>query len=199
MAADGGLAYLEQLHVLPDYIVGDFDSLGYQPQGDCVAVYPVEKDDTDLLLAVKYGLRAGIQTFRIYGGLGGRVSHTMANIQVLQFLSSQGCHGVLVDGSSILTAIHQERLIVEDSARGMLSLFALGGAAAHVTIRNLKYCVEDVRLTPDYPLGVSNEFIGKEAEISVQDGTLLVVWEHEASDFEKLHFDKLPCEAECNL
>ena len=73
----------------------------------------------------------------------------------------------------------------------MLSVFAQGGAAEGVTIRNLKYNVEDARLTPDYALGVSNEFVGEEAEITVRDGALLLIWEDETSDFSKLHFHAL--------
>lgn len=191
VAADGGLAHLKQLHILPQHILGDFDSLGYQPEGENVAAYPPEKDDTDMLLAAKYGLEHGYDTFVFYGSLGGRLSHTIANVQLLRYLCDQGCHGFLVDGGSIVTMIRNESVSFSASCVGMLSVFAQGGAAEGVTIRNLKYNVEDARLTPDYALGVSNEFVGEEAGITVRSGALLLIWEDETSDFSKLHFHAL--------
>lgn len=191
VAADGGLAHLKRLRILPQHILGDFDSLGYRPAGENVEGFPPEKDDTDMLMAVKYGLRQGCGTFLLYGGLGGRLSHTMANLQVLRFLCSQGCHGILVGEDSIITMIQNETVTFREPCRGMLSVFSQGGTAEGVTIQNLKYTVQDACLTPDYPLGVSNEFIGEEAEISVRHGTLLLVWEDAASDFAQMRFRPL--------
>ncbi len=192
VAADGGLVFLNQLSVVPDYIVGDFDSLGYRPQGNAVASYPSEKDDTDMLLAVKYGLEHGCKTFLIYGSLGGRLSHTMANLQVLYDLYVQGCHGILIDTNSIVTMIRNESLTFAQPCEGMISLFAQHGTAEGVTIKNLKYCIEDALLSPAYPIGVSNEFIGHTAEVSVKHGTLLAIWESQLSDFDLMQFEAMP-------
>lgn len=183
IAADGGLEYLRQLHVLPQHILGDFDSLGYRPEGENVEAYPPEKDDTDMMLAVKYGMEKGCGVFLIYGSLGGRLSHTMANLQTLRFLCEQGCHGVLVDGGSIVTMIQNERICFTQTCEGMLSVFAQGGTAEGVSIRNLKYNVENVSFTTDYPLGTSNEFVGQDAQIEVRNGALLLIWESTQSDF----------------
>lgn len=70
VAADGGLAYLERLGIMPDVVLGDFDSLGYMPSYANVLPYPKEKDDTDMMLAVRYGLDKGYRNFVLYGGLG---------------------------------------------------------------------------------------------------------------------------------
>lgn len=191
IAADGGLENLKQLRILPQYILGDFDSLGYRPMGGNVAAYPPEKNDTDMLLAVKCGLENGCGTFLIYGGLGGRLSHTVANLQVLQFLCRQGCHGILVGGDSIVTMICNETIQFAEPCAGMLSVFAQGGAAEGVSIRQMKYSLEKARFTTDYPLGVSNEFIGEEAEISVENGMLLLIWEHEQSNFSLMRYRSL--------
>lgn len=188
VAADGGLEYLRKLKIKPHFCLGDFDSLGYRPEGENVAAYPPEKDDTDMLLAVKYGLARGCDLFYIYGGLGGRLSHTLANLQVLRYLCEQGCHGFLADEASIVTLVENGTVQFDASCAGMLSVFAFGGAARGVGIRGLKYTVEDVQLSPDYPLGVSNEFIGAAASVSVKAGALALVWEHEDADFEKITF-----------
>lgn len=80
LAADGGLRHLQALALEPTGILGDFDSLGYTPQGPQVDRFPVEKDDTDSMLAVKAGLRAGFRRFLLYGALDGpRLDHTVAN------------------------------------------------------------------------------------------------------------------------
>ena len=131
VAADGGLAYLDGAGIVPNQILGDFDSLGRQPKGANVTAYPPEKDDTDMLLAVKYGLACGCRRFYLYGGLGGRLSHTLANLQVLRFLADQGAWGALVDGGSIITVFAPGRLSFAPGCAGMLSLFACGGAAEH--------------------------------------------------------------------
>ncbi len=189
VAADGGLAYLARAGVVPDHILGDFDSLGRRPDGANVTAYPPEKDDTDMLLAVKYGLARGCRRFYLYGGLGGRLSHTLANLQVLRFLARQGACGILVDSESVVTVFARGRLRFAPGCGGVLSVFACGGAAEGVSIRGMKYNVERVSLSPDYPLGTSNEFTGASGEIEVETGTLAVVWEHETSDFRQMTFE----------
>lgn len=96
IAADGGLRHLEAQGLTADLIVGDFDSLGRVPEGDNILRHPVEKDDTDMLLAVRTGLDRGYRIFVLYGGLGGRLDHTYANLQVLNFLASRGASGRLL-------------------------------------------------------------------------------------------------------
>ena len=153
-----------------------------------MTAYPPEKDDTDMLLAVKYGLACGCRRFYLYGGLGGRLSHTLANLQVLRFLADQGAWGALVDGGSIITVFARGRLSFAPGCTGMLSLFACGGAAEGVSIRGMKYNAECISLLPDYPLGTSNAFTAEAGEIVVETGALAVVWEHEASDFRQMTF-----------
>ena len=95
LAADGGLAHLQKLGLKPHGIIGDFDSLGYFPEG--AEVFPVEKDDTDAMLAARKGLELGFRDFLFYGSLDGpRLDHTIANFQTLQFLADHGAVGYLV-------------------------------------------------------------------------------------------------------
>ena len=83
IAADGGYRYTEQLGIKPHAVLGDFDSLGYAPEG--AQVFPVQKDDTDAMLAVRQGLKMGCRRFILYGSLDGpRLDHTVANFQTLQ-------------------------------------------------------------------------------------------------------------------
>ena len=175
IAADGGLRHTQSLGIAPDVILGDFDSLGYVPEDS--RVFPVEKDDTDAMLAVRLGLERGCRWFEFYGALDGpRLDHTMANFQTLGYLATHGARGVLIGRDYIATVLKGESIAFPAEAEGILSLFCLG-ASARVTIEELHYPLENGTLTAGFPLGVSNHFTGKAAEISVEDGSLLVIWQ----------------------
>ena len=176
IAADGGVTHCAQIGLTPDVILGDFDSLGYVPTG--AQVFPVEKDDTDIMLAVRHGLERGCREFLIYGGMDGpRLDHTVANFQTLGFLQSQGARGYLIGKHHIATVIRNETLQFPNTATGILSVFCLGKDAEGITLRGLQYPLEKGNLTADFPLGVSNHFVGEKAEISVENGQLLLIWE----------------------
>lgn len=175
LAADGGLRHLQALGLKPDGILGDFDSLGYTPVG--AEVFPVEKDDTDAMLAARRGLALGYREFVIYGGLdGARLDHTVANFQTLQFLADHDAAGYLVGKDYIVTVIRNETVRFDASAEGILSLFCLGPDARGVTLRGLQYPLENGSLTSGFPLGVSNHFVGEKAQITVENGSLLAMW-----------------------
>lgn len=175
IAADGGLRHTQALELQPDVILGDFDSLGYVP-GDS-RVFPVEKDDTDTMLAVKLALDRGCDFFVFYGALDGpRLDHTVANFQTLGYLATHGARGVLVGRDYIVTVLSEETIAFPETATGILSLFCMGGSA-RVTIGGLQYPLDRGILTPDFPLGVSNHFQGREARITVHDGQVLALWD----------------------
>ena len=175
IAADGGLAYLIQSDITPDFIVGDFDSFrGEIPQG--AKVLPAEKDVTDVYDAVVMGMKKGFETFVIYGGTGGRPDHTFANIQILSYIACKGMQGFIIDEKNIFTVIRNDIITFESSSAGFVSVFSLSDVSKGVWEKGLKYTLENAELTNTFPLGVSNEFIGEEASVSVEDGTLLLVY-----------------------
>ena len=178
IAADGGLQHTEHLQITPNEILGDFDSLGYIPQG--AEVHPVEKDDTDTMLAIKKGLAAGCDTFWLYCGLEGkRVDHTVANFQALHYLSQRGARGYLIGKDQIVTAITDDAVAFDRACTGYLSVFSIGKDARGVTIRGAQYELENAELTSGYPLGVSNQFTGRPATVAVSSGTLLLIWDRD--------------------
>ena len=179
IAADGGLRHAQALGLQPDETIGDFDSLGYVPEHG--VVHPVEKDDTDTMLAVRRGLELGFRRFVIYGGLEGRrLDHTVANFQTLAYLARHGAFGILVGRDYLACVIKDGTLRFPEGCEGDFSLFCLGGDARGVSIRGLYYQAEDITLTSDFPLGVSNHFTGREAAVTVKDGSLLALWERKA-------------------
>ena len=176
IAADGGLRHLNGLGISPDRVLGDFDSLGYVPRG--AQVFPVEKDDTDSMLAVRQGLERGCRRFVLYGGLdGSRPDHTIANYQTLQFIADQGAAGYLAGLTHIATVVKNGAIAFSDTADGIISVFCMGADARGVQIRGLKYELTDGTLSAGFPLGVSNHFTGKKSVISVENGSLLVIYD----------------------
>ena len=176
IAADGGYMSAVELGIEPNVIVGDFDSSD-MPDGigaHIVKLNP-DKDDTDMLAAVKLGLRRGYTTFVLYGGVGGRLDHTVANFAALSYLNAFGARGFLVDKETVATVITDDKFIVPKGRQGTVSVFAYGGEASGVNLKNVKYELNNATFTPGFPLGVSNCTVdGKKAEISVKSGTLLI-------------------------
>ena len=183
IAVDGGLSYCSVLDLEPDLIIGDFDSVNEQEKQavealraqipDRVIVLKPEKDDTDMLAALKLGLEKGFRSFRIYGGTGGRLEHTIANIQCLLFLKNQGAQGYLCDGRSMIFVMKDEEVRFQPSMEGYLSLFSLGKEARGVSIRGMKYPLDKYTIKNDFPIGISNEFIGEQGILSVAEGELV--------------------------
>ena len=179
IAADGGLQHLQPLGLAADVIIGDFDSLGYVPQN--ANVFPVEKDDTDAMLAVRKGLELGCDRFVLYGALEGpRLDHTVANFQTLQFLADRSARGFLVGKDTVVTVIKNGSLTLPALQEGIASVFCMGSDANGVTIEGLQYPLEKGTLSAGFPLGVSNHFVGKAAKITVEDGSLLILYPKEA-------------------
>ena len=179
IAADGGLRHTEKLGIIPNAVLGDFDSLGYTPEG--ANVFPVEKDDTDAMLAVRLGLRQGCDEFLLYGSLDGpRLDHTVANFQTLQFLADHGAVGYLIGNTTMVTVVKNGKITFPARLSGTISVFCMGADAVGATETGLFYGVETGTLTSGLPLGVSNHFTGEKAEISVENGSLLVLWERKA-------------------
>ena len=176
IAADGGLAHTQALGISPHDILGDFDSLGYIP--DASQVFPVEKDDTDAMLAVRRGLSLGYREFLLYGSLDGpRLDHTVANFQTLQFLADQDAFGYLIGNRQIVTVVKNGAIRFPAGLEGTISVFCMGSDAAGVTLKGLYYPLEKGTLSCGFPLGVSNHFTGAEASVEVERGSLLVIWD----------------------
>lgn len=176
VAADGGQYFCSEIGVQPNLLVGDFDS-SQRPELACEVIeLPVEKDETDTLHAVRLGLEQGCREFHIYGGTGGRLDHTLANLQTLLYIARHGGRGFLYDTNMTITVIENAGLTIY-GAHGLLSVFCLGDRAQGVYLRGVYYPLENAVLTPDYPLGVSNQAIADPVEIRVDQGALAVLWE----------------------
>ena len=142
---------------------------------DRVIILPVEKDDTDMLAAIKLGLSEGYRSFRIYGGMGGRIEHTIANIQCLLYLKEHDAVGYLMDGTGMILVAKEEEISFQDSLEGYMSLFSMGDKAT-VTIENMKYLLKEQEVTNSFPIGISNEFVlGEKGKVTVHEGSVMMI------------------------
>ena len=187
IAADLGFDSLMAYGVNPDLAVGDFDSLGHRPSHPNVIQLPAEKDDTDMVFALRKGLELGYRRFILLGGVGGRLEHTLGNLQLLDWLTRHGAQGFLAGEKTVATCIRDgQRLSFPAEMRGFLSVFCNSGTAEGVTLQGLKYPLDRSVLTGDFPLGVSNQFLGEPAQVSVEKGSLLLLWEEKGGFYSQL-------------
>lgn len=177
IGVDGGVRYLEENGIAPDLMIGDFDSLGYVPKTGNIIRLQVEKDDTDMMAALQEGIRRGYREFHIYGACGGRVSHTVANVQTLVWLAEQEITGYVYGDRMIMCALKDSGITFDADCSGYISVFSHTDKSIGVNESGLKYELNDAVLTNDTPLGISNEFIGVPAKISVEDGVLILIKE----------------------
>lgn len=208
IAADAGYENLKAVGIVPDLVVGDFDSMEVEgvkgvtgPVKDLDIFEDAEKaeyihhlkrieldgvetrvidpikNDPDMLACVRIGMERGFRSFHLIGGTGKRIDHSIANLQVLGFLAQQGMHGYLYGEHQLVRAIRNESVCFPKEMQGYFSALSLSDECHGVTERGFKYIVTDVTLSNTMPTGLSNEFVGTAAEISVKDGTLLLIYD----------------------
>lgn len=129
-----------------------------------------------MIAALREGWRRGFRIFHIYGGTGGRIDHTLANIQCIANLARCGGRGYLFDRDVVITAIYNGSIAFPALSKGTVSVFCHSETATGVFERGLKYPLANATLRNTHPLGISNEFKGLPSSISVQSGTLVSIY-----------------------
>ena len=185
ICADAGYSHARTAGISPSVVIGDFDSCDYaeiekdleRPDFDGFQVIRVaeEKDDTDTMICLKYGIDQGFNDFFILGGLGGRLDHTIANLQTMCYAVEHQKSIWVLDGKNRATLRNPGTLAIEKLDGYKISLFAFGESCEGVTISGVKYPLDKHLLKNDFPLGVSNEFLGEKAEIGHSSGKLLII------------------------
>ena len=174
IAVDGGFASLAAVGCAPDLAIGDFDSLGYVPEGVEVLAFPPEKDASDMELALGEAVARGADAVEVYGALGGRLDHTLANLQLLASFAERGLTVTAVgERERIAFLVGPGELRLDAAGAGIVSVFSLTDVSG-VVEEGLKYGLDGVALTNRTSRGLSNEFIGTPARIALESGTLAV-------------------------
>lgn len=183
VACDAGLQHCERNNIVPDVVIGDFDSLGFIPERNNTIILPVAKDDTDTSYAVKYAMKKGFNRFVVFGGTGGkRPDHTHANVALLAYISKNGGIGFLVDKGCTVTAITDSRIRFSEDLSGDISVFSFDSQSVGVTEKGLLYCLENAVVNNSDIVGVSNSFAGIESSVEVKSGTLIIYFCGKFSD-----------------
>ena len=182
IAADSGIASMEALGFIPDVIIGDLDSaplaLLSEPKYKDIPriIHPTEKDDTDLMLAVKYALDNGCRDIIIIGGIGGRLDHTLANLMILEYIHKRNAAGTITDGKTKVRYLSGDSLEVRRGYK-YISLIPLREHVNGITLTGFDYPLDNACLSMSEPYTVSNRLAdGQECGIiSVSGGAVLVV------------------------
>ncbi|MBP5662350.1 MAG: thiamine diphosphokinase, partial [Clostridia bacterium] len=174
IAADKGFSQARAHGITPDLVLGDFDSLGFTPEN--ALSLPVRKDETDVGFALRHARENGFTDCFVFGALGGQSDHTLANLQHSVACAKKGMR-VIFFGENEAACSVKDGALVFPPAKGRISVFALGEKAEGVTLQGLSFPVQNAVLSPDFPLGVSNALIGREAVVRVRHGCLTVLWQ----------------------
>ncbi len=178
IGCDKGCLYAQKQGIVPDLCVGDFDSYGGPlPEGVKTVRLPAEKDDTDTVYAVKYALGRGFKKITVRCAFGGRLDHTLANLETLVYAAEAGAVAEATGNGEYAVAFGPAagEVTVPRREGYSLSVFAGCGEASGVTIKGTKYEMDSGTLTGSFPLGASNEWAADEAAVSVASGTLLII------------------------
>lgn len=180
VAADGGLRHVKQIEHVPALLIGDMDSVSPEEveevaaQGTFIQQFPKDKDETDLELAISHVLQAGFRDIRIVGALGGRLDHTLGNINLLMDERLARCDVRLEDGRQEVFLI-RGRAVVEGKPGDIVSLIPIGGDVEGVTTLDLKYPLSGETLRMDRTRGISNVMLTEKAEVSLEKGILICI------------------------
>lgn len=188
IAVDAGYAHLKAIGVLPTLALGDFDSLGFIPDGTPTICFPEEKDDSDLGLALDWCESHDIDSVTVYGAFSGRLDHTLAALQTMAKFASERRKAVkgISDENQLAVVPGGCRLSIAGSTcdadfcelpkeQRTVSVISLFDRSRKVSIRGMKYQLDCGDLTNRCSLGLSNELVGTDAHVSLEEGCVLVV------------------------
>lgn len=175
ICADGGYDALVYTGIVPDIIIGDFDSLKASIPAEIKSVkYPTDKDKTDLEICIDHALKDGCDTIFILGSLGGRIDHTIGSLCALKYTMEHGADAMILTGKSRIYLVDNEIEIAREKF-DYVSLIPCSDKVLGVSTLGLKYELNNRTLYKSSSLGISNEFYNNTAKIKVESGLLYVI------------------------
>ena len=176
ICADSGFDIATECGFAPDLLIGDFDSIKAIPDNVNKITLPVEKDVTDTVAAFNEGVERGFNSFVLFGGTGGRFEHTFANISLMANASKSCITFEIIDNKHIFRSITNSSIKIKRKNNQQVSVFAFGDRAFGVTLKGFHYSLWDYTLDPfNGALGTSNHIVEDYGEISVSNGTLIII------------------------
>lgn len=177
ICADGGYDTAKNADIIPNIIIGDFDSSLTEIDNSLKKIIlPVEKDDTDSIYCIKYGISKGYKDFLILGATGSRADHFYANLSLLKFACNKGCTAVLKDSKTDIYYTESSLKLHCNSCT--VSVFPFGCSKATITLDGFKYSADKLVMTADFPIGTSNIATADTSVVTVHSGGALVIVNH---------------------
>lgn len=174
IAADSGYKNCLKAGIVPDLIIGDFDSASCPQFGSRVIRLPVEKDDTDTFYCVKEAINRGYDEIELYCAIGNRVDHTYSNILCLEYCRKKGIKCSISNAKNKIMLI-ENSIELEEEEYHYFSVFAFFGLAKGVSVKGAYYALDNADLKPEDQLAQSNHFNGGKVNISVKEGKILLI------------------------
>lgn len=181
VCCDSGMRHAFKLGIIPNVIVGDFDSadssmINYFKRINVpFEAYPTHKDETDIEIGLDAAMKIGATDITIIGGIGSRMDHTMANCHLLLYLHKNGIDARMVDENNEIQVIDKKAKIF-GKAGDLVSLIPLSMEVSGITTKGLEYPLCSAVLTIDDRLiAVSNVMLGTIAEVTIEEGYLYVM------------------------
>lgn len=184
IAADSGMEFFYRNGLVPDEIVGDFDSVKsgvlefFKENNPNIKIrkFQPEKDETDTELAIRTAIDADCKKIWLLGATGTRIDHVLGNIHLLGMAMERDCECIMLDSCNRIRMLNQGMTIRREEQYGdYISLFPFTLTVKGLTLRGFKYPLEKYELQCYHSLGVSNEISEEKAEISFEEGILLMV------------------------
>ena len=189
IACDKGWEYAKRLGFTPDVVIGDFDSYSGSEGDACVSEdgtsalestqkkikLSTDKDDSDTLAAVKYAIKEGCDDFTFICAMGGRFDHLFCNIQTLSFIADRFGLARLFSEKDEIIVIKDRSITIPKKEGWSLSVFSLCDESRGVTEEGTRWLLNGAIMQQSAPYGLSNEWTADKAEVSVEEGTLIII------------------------
>lgn len=181
IAADGGCNHLFKMNIMPNYIIGDLDSIDndliehYKVQHVIFKTYPSKKDETDSQICIYLAKELNATQIDFYGALGGRIDHTLANIGLMHYARQMNIIPRIITSEEEITIIKNEEVILKGKKGDTISIIPIMGDASNVTLNKLEYPLNNAKMNYLSSLGISNVMLEDECSIKIEDGYALII------------------------
>lgn len=179
IAIDGGLQHCHEMQIIPDLLIGDFDSCSFSLLQKYAHLhkktFPKDKDQTDLELALCDASLAAFDQIFVYAAFGGRVDHLLGNI----FILCRYPQKVFFEDERQRLFVIEQKMNLQTKKDQILSLISLDGETQSVTTKGLRWNLDHEGLNYQR-MSISNQSLGSEVEIEVEGGKLLCIWQYES-------------------
>lgn len=181
ICSDGGANHAYNMDILPDYIIGDLDSIDkniieyYKSNNVKFEKFPTKKDETDTELCIELSDKLKAKEIHLIGALGGRIDHTIANINLLYYIRKRGIIPKIISEKEEIYIAMNEELIIDGEIGDTISILPIKNDAKDVTLKNLEYPLKNYDIKFSRPLGISNVMTNVNCNIKVNEGSLIII------------------------